>query len=262
MSRDRRETPDPAEITEETPAQICQPVADLCRSPGGPRDRQVLLGDAVTLLGQTSGVSLIRAVKDGYCGYVKSDALCPPSAATHSIIARATHAYSAPDIKSPERCSLTFGSRVTALSETPGFIETAQGFLPRQHLAPVDQVETDPAGIALRFLGTPYLWGGNTGWGIDCSGLVQAACHACHIPCPGDSDQQCARLGRTLPPGTPYQRNDLLFWKGHVAWVTDPATLLHANACHMAVAQEPIDSAIARITAQGDGPVTAHKRLA
>ncbi|MGB1209466.1 MAG: C40 family peptidase, partial [Paracoccaceae bacterium] len=140
------------------------------------------------------------------------------------------------------------------------FAQTSLGHIPTQHLAPLPHAFPDPAAVAELFLGTPYLWGGNSRWGIDCSGLVQAAFLACGIPCPGDSDQQQAALGPRLPPQTPKQRGDLLFWRGHVAWVVDAQTLLHANAHHMAVAHEPIETAILRIAAQGDGPMTAHIR--
>ena len=112
------------------------------------------------------------------------------------------------------------------------------------------------------FLGTPYLWGGNSRLGIDCSGLVQASLLACGIPCPGDSGPQERALGNYAPPnGSAYLRGDLLFWKGHVALVRDSETLIHANVFHMAVAVEPLQPAIDRILTQGDGPVTAHKRL-
>jgi cell wall-associated NlpC family hydrolase len=115
--------------------------------------------------------------------------------------------------------------------------------------------------VAELFLGTPYLWGGNSRWGLDCSGLVQAGLLACGLACPGDSGDQERELGTAPPEGTPAQRGDLLFWRGHVAWVSGDNMLLHANAHHMAVVFEPMDQAIARIEAQGDGPVTAHKRL-
>ena len=153
-------------------------------------------------------------------------------------------------------------AEVTHLRAVPdGHKSTHVDYIPTAHLRPVDQAEGDPVAVAERFLGTPYHWGGNSGFGIDCSGLVQAACLACGIPCPGDSDLQEAALGRTLPADAVLRRGDLLFWKGHVAWVAGPDLLLHANAHHMAVALEPLLPALARIEGQGDGPVTRRARL-
>lgn len=241
--------------------QVVRPLTDLLRTPDGPRDRQFLLGDLVQVYEDRNGWSFVQADKDGYVGYVASADLGPVEAATHWVRAPATHVYAAANIKSPDCMSLSFASRIAARSETGGFVETAEGFVPRVHLAPIGTVLNDPAGVAALFLGTPYLWGGNSRFGIDCSGLVQAALLACAIPCPGDSDQQQAELGTTLSPGTPPLRGDLLFWKGHVALVSDPDTLIHANGYHMAVSLEPLHAAIARIEGQGDGPVVAHKRL-
>jgi cell wall-associated NlpC family hydrolase len=138
------------------------------------------------------------------------------------------------------------------------FAATPLGCVPLVHLAPLEVPEADPVVVSERFLGTPYLWGGNSAAGIDCSGLVQAACLACGIACPGDSDMQAA-LG--VAAEGPPRRGDLLFWKGHVALVRDAETLIHANAHHMAVTVEGIEAATARIAAQGHGPVTAHRRL-
>lgn len=258
---DPRTTPDPALTTRTEPMQVTSPVVDLCRQPDSTRDRQVIFGDAVTVLHHAQDWRLIQREKDGYCGYVRAVALGPRQIPTHHVTARATHAYAAPDMKSPDRTSLSFASQITARSETATFVECDLGFIPRQHLHRIGDIATDPVAVATRFLGTPYLWGGNSAWGIDCSGLVQLACLACALPCSGDSDQQCAGLGTHLPAGSAYKRNDLLFWKGHVAQIVDADTLLHANAGHMTVAEEGIEAAITRIAAQGDGPVTAHKRL-
>lgn len=244
-----------------THRQIIQPVADLLRAPDGARDRQLLWGDLVTIEGQSNGWTQVTSLKDGYTGYLPNAALGPATAATHWVSAPATHVYTQPDFKSPELHSLSFSSRVQLRSQQGRFAETPQGFIPTRHLSPLGTDLSDPVTVAEMFLGTPYLWGGNSRGGIDCSGLVQAALLACSMPCPGDTGPQKMTLGTALPVGSPHQRGDLLFWQGHVAMVLDAETLIHANAHHMAVVQEPLHPAIDRIQAQGDGPVTAHKRL-
>ena len=160
-------------------------------------------------------------------------------------------------MKTRERMSLSHGARVTVTGEAGRFAETPLGFVPRVHLAPLERPEADPVAVAERFLGAPYLWGGNSAFGIDCSGLVQAALAACGIACPGDTDMQ-ESLGDAAQ-GAP-RRGDLLFWKGHVALVRDAETLIHANAHHMAVTVEEIAAVTDRIAAAGEGPVTAHRR--
>ncbi len=241
-------------------ARIALPVVDLLRRPEGPRDRQLLSGEAVTHYETHQGWAFVQAARDNYTGYLPADTLAPAQKASHWISAAASHAYSAADFKSPETQALSFGSHVVVSGHEGRFAATDLGFIPLVHLSPIGKVMTDPVTVAESFLGTPYLWGGNSRFGIDCSGLVQATCLACGIPCPGDSDQQEAELGNALPAGTPYQRGDLLFWKGHVALVRDPTTLLHANVHAMAVAFEPLDAALTRIKDQGDGVVTAHRR--
>ncbi len=255
---DPRLTPDPALITEKTTAQIATPVCDLRRSPAGPRDRQLLFGEIVTVLNTTDGWTYVQADKDGYCGFVQATAISAAHAVTHRVIAPATHVYAEANIKSPDQTSLSFGSLLCVTATTGNFAETSAGFVPLTHLAPQGTYASDPAAVAALFLGTPYLWGGNSRWGIDCSGLVQAALLACGIPCPADSDMQSA-IGK--PAEGPYQRNDLIFWKGHVAVVSDRDTILHANGHSMSVAYEPLTVAINRIAAQGGGPVTAHRRF-
>lgn len=241
--------------------QVSVPVADLLRAPHGRRERQVVSGEPLTVYEDRDGWSFVQLGRDGYVGYVQSTQLGTPEETTHRVHTRTTHLYPEPDLKSHEIAALSHMSRVTVLGEDGRFAKVADGYVPRSHLTPLSDRAADPVTEAETYLGTPYLWGGNSGFGIDCSGLVQAACLTCGIPCPGDSDLQAADLGRALPEDAEPQRGDLLFWKGHVAWVSDPGTLLHANAFHMAVAYEPLHDAINRIEAQGEGPVTARKRL-
>jgi cell wall-associated NlpC family hydrolase len=240
---------------------VTTPLTDLRRSPGGARDRQLLLGERFLVLETVDGWSFGRADRDGYVGYVAAGDLGADASATHIVSARSTHLYPVADMKSPEIAALSFGSRVTIRHELRAFFETATGaFVPKPHLRPVDHPFRDPVTVAQLFFGTPYLWGGNSAFGIDCSGLVQAALLACGIACPGDSDLQMT-LGRELTMDAPTRRGDLFFWKGHVAMAVDDQTVIHANAHHMAVAYEPIGAAIARIEAQGGGGVTARRRL-
>ncbi|MBU2981589.1 C40 family peptidase [Lentibacter algarum] len=239
-------------------------------SESGRREREVLFGQTVVVTDKTpdeAGRVVGHSLGNGYAGFFDLGALDNVTeAATHVVSARLSYALDIPDFKTQgEHFPLSLGARVFVVGTEGRWSEISCGslrrFVPTAHLRPVSDAETDPVSVAERLLGTPYVWGGDSAFGIDCSGLVHAGCMACGIPCPGDSGPQEAELGVALTQGAALKRGDVLFWKGHVAWVSDSETLLHANAYHMNVAYEPIKAAIARIKAQGDGPVTARKRV-
>ncbi|WP_108813663.1 C40 family peptidase [Loktanella sp. Alg231-35] len=245
-------------FTEGWTMQIAQPVVDLLASPDGPRDRQLLLGAEVTVFEDQGGWAFVQAA-DGYVGFVDAAQLADCVAVNHVVGTLATHAYAAEDFKSADLLQLPFGARVRVLDERRKFFETNAGFIPKKHLRSLDHSFADPATVAQLHFGVPYLWGGNSTRGIDCSGLIAASLTACGLPCPADSDMQLDGLGQAVD--SPYQRGDLLFWQGHVGMMVDAETMIHANAHHMATVYEPISRAITRIAAQGDGDVLAHKRL-
>jgi cell wall-associated NlpC family hydrolase len=245
---------------------VVAPVAPVRKAPSADAElqTQALMGEGATVY-ETSenGWAWAQLDRDGYVGWIPASAMGPMSKpTTHKISALRTLMFAEPSIKKPPVAGLPFGAEVTILSSdaTFGLIENA-GFVPSRHLAPRDANERDWVAVAERFLHTPYLWGGKTGLGIDCSGLVQIALHACGIACPRDSDMQERELGDLVAGGVPsLRRGDFIFWKGHVGIARDPATLLHANAYHMAVTIEPLAEALPRISAAGS-EVTAVRRF-
>ena len=197
---------------------------------------------------------------DGYVGYLPAAALLTPGAEpTHRVTALRTLMFPEASIKAPPVDALPLGARVAVLRSQDTFAVTAGGFLPARHLAPLATVEPDFVAVAERFVGVPYLWGGKTTLGLDCSGLVQVALYACGIKCPRDSDMQEKALGQPIALAG-LQRGDLIFWKGHVAIALGRNSMIHANAFHMAVAIEPVAEALARIGATGT-QVTSVRRL-
>ncbi len=247
-------------FTEGKRMRVAMPLVDLLRSPGGGRERQLLLGDGFTVIDHDQGMAFGFAAKDGYCGWLPDAALAEGPLPSHWVASPGTHLYPEPRVQAAEIASLSLGARLAVISHAGKWTETSSGFVPTCHLRPLGDWLADPVEVAKGFLGTPYLWGGNSRAGIDCSGLVQAALLACGIPSPGDSDLQ-EQLGTEIAPGAPLQRGDLLFWKGHVAMIVDSNLLLHANGHSMSVAYEDINACIARIDAQEGRGVTNRRRL-
>jgi cell wall-associated NlpC family hydrolase len=228
---------------------------------------EALCGERVTVYETTEeGWAWGQLDADRYVGWMPASALASPGPPpTHKVAALRTLLFPGPSIKLPPIAALPLGARIAVARSEDRFAITPSGaYLPAVHLVSLDAREADHVAVAERFLGTPYLWGGKTSLGLDCSGLVQVALTACGIPCPRDSDMQEQSLGTRLAPAADFSnlaRGDLVFWKGHVAIVRDEATLVHANAFHMAMVIEPVGEAVARITAAGS-PVTSLQRLA
>lgn len=233
-------------------------------------DTEALRGETVRVFETTpEGWCWAQLVADRYVGWMPRSALAEPGLdPTHHVTALRTFAFAEPDIKSPPLAALPLGAAVAVVGEAEdrnaryALIDPA-GAVVVQHLQRLGDRGTDWTSIAELFTGTPYLWGGKTGLGIDCSGIIQIAFQMCGITAPRDTDMQAAELGAALPldGGLPrLRRGDLVFWDGHVGFMRDPETLLHANAYHMAVASEPLAAALERLERRGMRP-TAVRRV-
>ncbi|PTM97275.1 C40 family peptidase [Mycoplana dimorpha] len=250
-----RGTVDAPRYTMGTPARVTLPVIGLRPRPDAAAgiDTELLYGETVRVLDRAGGWAWVKADFDGYVGYLPETALSERAPApTHVIATPRTFAYTGADLRTPAAFALSLGSRLTVFgeSETRGTryltLESGQSVV-AGHCAPVDHpIGDDYVAIAERFLETPYLWGGRSGFGIDCSGLVQLAMMMVGRRAPRDSDMQAAGLGTPIGRDE-LVRGDLVFWKGHVAIMQDEKTILHANGHTMSVAHEGLEEAITRI---------------
>jgi len=246
------------------PMQVVAPACGLRRSPDASAEQmdQLLFGERFDALTTRDGFVYGQARRDGYVGWAPQEALSAAGAApTHWVRALRTYVFPQASIKTPPSFCLSTNALVTVETVEGRFAKLADGgWAPAGHLAALGEVERDPAAVALRYQGAPYLWGGRDSVGLDCSGLVQQSLYACGLFAPRDSDMQ-ATLGASIDHMNDLARNDLVFWRGHVGLMLDGETLIHANAYHMAVAVEPLAEAVWRIGAAGGGEPTALRRL-
>jgi cell wall-associated NlpC family hydrolase len=250
-----------------SPGQMTRAAVPLRKAPEMARglETEVLYGERVTVFDEVDGWAWVQLERDRYVGYIPADAITRTlTPASHRVQALGTFLYATPDIKTPPLMHLALNSLLSIRSSNERFAELAQGgFVIARHISPVDRMARDYAEIAERFVGTPYLWGGRTRIGIDCSGLVQTALEATGQSAPRDSDMQQAELGHEIEFDATLdsiERGDLVFWRGHTGIMLDSVLMVHANAHHMAVTVEPLPEAAARIAKTG-GPITAIKRL-
>jgi cell wall-associated NlpC family hydrolase len=247
------------------PRQVGAPSLPVRREPrfDATLDTEALLGEAVTVYDESEGWAWVQLARDGYVGYMPSQGLARATAVpTHRIAVLRTYLYPRPDIKSPPLALLSLNSLLAVAAEEGRFLALQTGgFVVAEHARKVDEFAEDFIAVALSFVGTPYLWGGRTSAGLDCSGLVQLASEAAGLACPRDADMQATELGRPLEwqSADALARGDLVFWDGHVGIMASGDQLVHASASHMTVVVEPFAAARRRIKAAGHEVISVRR---
>ena len=253
------------------PARVALPVLDLRNAPrpDAGLDTQLLAGDEVTVFEEAEGFAWVQGTRDGYVGYAPATGLAGPGAApTHVVVAPRTFSYREPDMKKPATGAFSMGCRLTVVGEATtrgtdyALLESGEALV-AAHLRPVGAVGGDYVAVAEELERTPYLWGGSSAFGIDCSGLVQLSMRMAGSDVRRDTDMQAATIGAALEIGSDLaglRRGDLVFWKGHVAIMADEDTMIHANGHTMMVSREPLAAAVERI-AYIYGPPTGFRRV-
>ena len=223
---------------------------------------QLLFGETFRIYEEKDGWAWGQADLDSYVGYAPAHAFSPPQPATHRVIALATPLFVAPDVKHGARDTLPMNAKLSIAGQGARFARLTNGrYVFAGHLAGIEFAVSDWVSVAERFIGTPYLWGGKTSGGIDCSGLVQTALEAGGIKAPRDTDMMEAELGASVAPDAPLRRGDLIFWKGHVGIMLDAERLIHANGFAMQVSVEPLQLVDERTRALEALPIRSIKRL-
>jgi cell wall-associated NlpC family hydrolase len=224
-----------------------------------------LSGELVTIYEFVEGWAWVQLENDGYVGYMPADNLSAIiEEPTHWVVSRGTFIYPAPDLKRPPITRLSFNAKVTVVGREGRFAELSRGgFIYAGHLQPVEEKAKDFVRLAERLVGTPYLWGGRSGLGIDCSALVQISMQGAGMPCPRDTDMQEAEIGEPLADLKleKLERGDLMFWRGHVGIMQSAEWMIHASGHQMEVVVEPIRRAVERI-AETHGEISVIKRIA
>lgn len=248
------------------PRQVEVAVLPLRREPRFDAElaSEALLGERATVYDEREGWAFVQLDRDSYVGYLPSEGLSSSIAVpTHRVAALRTFIFPEPDIKAPPIALLSLNAQISVSGEHGRFLVLSRGgHVFADHVRPLAWKAPDYVTVAQSFIGTPYLWGGRTSLGLDCSALVQLSLEAAGVSCPRDSDLQAASIGKVVPNRqSGLQRGDLIFWDGHVGIMLDPDILLHANVHHMAVEAEPLVEAMQRIETATGGEIASVRRL-
>ena len=243
--------------------RVCKPVCNILNETKSELQRQMLFGDGFKVTKIIEGWAYGKRIADDYSGIVAEDNLSNWVKPTNRVCSLGAHIYLDPNIKTVPLMHLPYQSEITVISKKNSFVELDSGvYIPQMQIEPIANKKNDFVKVAERYLGIPYLWGGNSQYGIDCSGLISAALRGAGLNCPGDSIEQEAELGYLIQSNASLLRGDLIFWSGHVGLMLNDSSMLHANAHHMAVTFEPLKTVRDRVLKNGGGLITAIKRIA
>ncbi len=244
----------------DTNSQVIVPLCDLKNkpNPNAALETQILYGERVKVIKHFKEWSYCKSLEDNYEGWLVTKNLDKCTNLNYKVLKPISHLYSEPNIKSKIISFLYFNSKINVLSKTKNWCsilyDKKETFIFRKHIVDINKTYKDWVRLLVMFENTPYLWGGKSVNGIDCSGLVQLSLNFCGIQFPRNANEQCNENMYPNIKIDKIKKGCLIFWDGHVGVGLNQKDIIHSNAFHLSVKIENFKKASDRIK-KNYGPI-------
>ncbi len=221
---------------------------------------QLLYGDTFKKIKQYRYWLKIKNNSDNYIGYIKNKKFSSNHKNTHKVCVLFSNLYSKPNSKKKIGKKISFGSKIKVTNQKGNFFKFDNLWIKKKNLKKISFKEKDTFRNINKFINIKYKWGGKHFTGVDCSGLIQLFLNFNNKFCPRDTKDQIKYFKKKIKLNR-LRKNDLIFWKGHVALAISKKKLIHGYGPSKKVVIMPIKKTIDRIYKTANLKVIGIRRI-